>query len=114
MGWTAEDAPDDVVTKSMAESSEDFHADLKRRRPGVEGRHTSSGQPIGNLQATRRESQIIGLICRGLSDKEIAAALNVTPRTVSTHLERLFRRNGIHKRAAAVSRWFGASGGSGT
>ena len=96
----------------MAESTDDFHADLERRRPGAERPSGSSGQPIRNLHITTRESQIIGLICRGQSDKEIAAALSVTPRTVRTHLERLFRRNGIHTRAAAVSRWLRGPGGS--
>lgn len=59
---------------------------------------------------TAREGDILGLIARGFGDKEIASALGVAPRTVRTHLERLFRRHDFHSRAAAVSWWL--AGGS--
>ena len=104
----------------MADSTEGSHVDAEASRSGVDCRQTSHDQPThsdrpsGTLQLTTREGQVIRLICLGLSDKEIAAALMITPRTVRTHLERLFRRNGIHRRAAAVSRWLRAPGASET
>lgn len=61
---------------------------------------TSSG-----MHVTPRQAQILGLVASGLSDKEIAEHLGVSPRTVQSHLDRLFLEHGLHKRAAAVAAW---------
>lgn len=50
-----------------------------------------------------RQAQIVGLIASGYSDKQVAAALKVSQRTVRTQLERLYAANGMHCRAQAVS-----------
>jgi len=54
---------------------------------------------------SRREAQIVELIALGCEDKEIAARLHISRRTVRTHLERLFGDLGVHSRAAAVAIW---------
>jgi len=54
---------------------------------------------------SRREAQIVELIAIGCEDKEIAARLDISRRTVRTHLERLFGDLGVHSRAAAVAIW---------
>ena len=59
----------------------------------------------GSLRLTRRERDIVRLIAGGRCDKEIATALGIAPRTVRTHLERFFVRNGVHTRTEAVSLW---------
>jgi DNA-binding CsgD family transcriptional regulator len=40
-----------------------------------------------------------------MSDKEIALRLGVAPRTIRTHLERLFHEYGLSSRSAAVAAW---------
>lgn len=57
------------------------------------------------MRLTERESQIVAMIANGLSDKEIADRLDLSVRTIRTHVERMFRRNDVHSRAAAVSAW---------
>jgi DNA-binding NarL/FixJ family response regulator len=52
-----------------------------------------------------RESEIVALIALGFEDKQIAAILGISRRTVRTHLERLFDDLQIHSRAAAVALW---------
>lgn len=52
-----------------------------------------------------RESEIVALIALGFEDKQIAAMLGISRRTVRTHLERLFDDLQIHSRAAAVALW---------
>jgi DNA-binding NarL/FixJ family response regulator len=47
----------------------------------------------------------VGLIALGLENKQIAARLGISQRTVRTHLERLFEDLQIHSRAAAVALW---------
>src|SRR5437879_3288635 len=54
-----------------------------------------------------RQRQIVSLVAHGSSDKEIAAQLGLSPRTVRTHLEKLFHRHGFRSRAEAVSAWLG-------
>jgi DNA-binding CsgD family transcriptional regulator len=54
---------------------------------------------------TARQKEIVALVASGLSDKQIAACLGVSPRTVRTHLERLFHAHALHSRSAAVAEW---------
>lgn len=52
-----------------------------------------------------RQAEIVSLIASGYSDKQIAAALRVSQRTVRTHIERLYAAHGLHSRAQAVLIW---------
>lgn len=42
-----------------------------------------------------REEQVVDLLLEGCENAEIAARLNMAPRTVKVHLNRLFRKFGI-------------------
>jgi len=57
------------------------------------------------LRVTRRQAEILELVASGLSDKEIASRLGLSPRTIQSHLDRLFLQHGFHKRSAAVAAW---------
>jgi len=60
---------------------------------------------INVMHVTPRQAQILGLVASGLSDKEIASRLGVSPRTIQSHLDRLYLEHGLHKRSAAVAAW---------
>jgi DNA-binding CsgD family transcriptional regulator len=60
---------------------------------------------LTRLRLTPRQSQVLSLIASGHSDKEIAARLGVSHRTVRTHLDRLLREHGLHSRTEAVAAW---------
>jgi two-component system, NarL family, response regulator DevR len=47
---------------------------------------------------TRREQQLIPLIGRGLSNKEIANQLNLSDQTVKNHIHRILRKVGVSDR----------------
>jgi LuxR family transcriptional regulator of csgAB operon len=47
---------------------------------------------------TAREALILGLVERGMCDKEIAAVLGVSQRTVRFHLQNIFAKLGVHGR----------------
>ena len=52
-----------------------------------------------------REGQIMALVHDGLGDKEIALRLGMSTRTVRSHMEKLFRRWGVHNRYVAARMW---------
>ena len=54
------------------------------------------------LGITPRELEILQLIARGLSTKEIAATLFVSENTVKTHASRLLDKLGVNRRIKAV------------
>jgi NarL family two-component system response regulator LiaR len=56
------------------------------------------------LGITARELEILTLIARGLSNREIAAQLFVSENTVKTHCSRAFDKLGAARRTQAVQR----------
>ncbi|MEP6619119.1 MAG: response regulator transcription factor [bacterium] len=57
-----------------------------------------------SLGITARELEILTLIARGLSNREIAAQLYVSENTVKTHCSRTFDKLGAARRTQAVQR----------
>jgi HD-GYP domain-containing protein (c-di-GMP phosphodiesterase class II) len=51
---------------------------------------------------TAREVEVLGLLARGWSNKQIARRLEVTPKTVSNHVEHIYTKAGVSSRAAAT------------
>ncbi len=52
---------------------------------------------------TPREREVLDLVARGLTNKEIAQTLIITPNTVKRHLKAIFGKLGIHTRSAAAA-----------
>jgi DNA-binding NarL/FixJ family response regulator len=53
---------------------------------------------LAGLGITRREAEILELVAAGLANKQIAARLHLSPRTVEKHVESLFRKTGATSR----------------
>lgn len=51
---------------------------------------------------TRREDEILDLLGKGLSNRELGQVLGVSEDTIKTHLKSLFRKLGVADRAEAV------------
>jgi DNA-binding NarL/FixJ family response regulator len=51
---------------------------------------------------THRQSQLVALVARGLSNKEIAASLNLSEFTVKSHLRRIMKQVNAESRFEAV------------
>jgi len=49
-----------------------------------------------------RESEVLRLLAEGLTDREIAGALSISPRTVESHVSNLLRKLGVRNRAEAA------------
>ena len=60
-------------------------------------------RPVPPDGLTHRETEILGLIARGLTNPEIAGRLYLSNHTVKTHINRIFAKTGSRDRAAAIS-----------
>lgn len=56
------------------------------------------------LPLSPREMEIARMVAKGLPNKTIAAVLEISSWTVSTHLRRMFAKLGVSSRAAMVAR----------
>ncbi len=73
-------------------------ASVPRRRAGgtqVPGR-------LRGLGVTEREADVLRLVGQGLSNKEIAGAMFLSPRTVEKHMERLVAKTGLRRAELAT------------
>ena len=63
-------------------------------------KHTTlvHAQEKSSLSLTERESEVIKLLRSGSSNKEIAAQLRISDKTVKTHLQNIFGKMQIHRR----------------
>jgi signal transduction histidine kinase/DNA-binding NarL/FixJ family response regulator len=64
---------------------------------------------IRNASITPAEERVMELIRKGLQDKEIAERLSISPRTVASHLHRLYRKTGTGNRLELMG-WMVDSG----
>jgi DNA-binding NarL/FixJ family response regulator len=64
--------------------------------------HPASVVIRNNLGLTRREQQLVQMISRGLTNKEIASQLNLSEQTVKNHIHRMLRKLGATDRLGAV------------
>jgi DNA-binding CsgD family transcriptional regulator len=52
---------------------------------------------------TKQEQTVTGLVCRGLSTREIAERLHITLNTVQDHLKSIFDKTGVRSRRELVA-----------
>jgi DNA-binding NarL/FixJ family response regulator len=86
---------DDFLVKPFAR--DEFVARVRRLLERAEGR------TVFESALTPRELEVLGLVADGLAREQIARQLFISPKTVGTHIERIFRKLGVHTRAQAVS-----------
>lgn len=80
-------------------------AGLDADQPGLAGRFLRSLTP--------REAEVAGLVVEGLTDREIARRLLLSPCTVMQHVKSVYRKLGVDSRVALTRLLTGASPGSG-
>ena len=54
---------------------------------------------------SERETEVLGHLAEGLTDREIAERLGISPRTVETHVGSILHKLGVRNRAQAATRY---------
>jgi DNA-binding NarL/FixJ family response regulator len=70
---------------------------------GAFARQAREGSAIASL-LTPREQEILELMSVGLTMRQIATRLHISPRTVETHVAKLYRKLSVRTRVQAVAR----------
>ena len=70
------------------------------------GRMARQARQSSDVRAvlTDRELQILELVSQGLTVKQVASRIGLSPRTVETHIAKLYRKLGVRNRVQAVSK----------
>jgi DNA-binding NarL/FixJ family response regulator len=104
-GFLLKDAPEArlvAAIRVVAEGGSLFAAAATRRLVQEFARH----QPVADVSTlerlTERETEVLRLVARGMSNAEIAEALVVTENTVKTHVARMLAKLGVRDRVQAV------------
>jgi DNA-binding NarL/FixJ family response regulator len=95
--------------RSADEAAGALRAEVKTGRldgDAVEGVLGAAGHRVprrreGPAGLTPREIEVLRLLARGLPNKEIAARLVISPKTVANHVEHIYTKIGASNRAAA-------------
>ncbi len=77
--------------------------DLRLAREQAESGVDTSELAAEELGLTPREREVLILLAQGLSDKEIADSLFISPRTAMTHVGNILAKLGVNKRTLAAS-----------
>ena len=66
-----------------------------------------TSQVLGDnvLELSSREHEILGCVCQGKANADIAAVLDISPFTVKNHVQRIFRKIGVSNRTRAAAKY---------
>jgi DNA-binding NarL/FixJ family response regulator len=103
-GFLLKDAPEERLTTAIrvvAEGGSLFAPSVTRALIAEFSKRSRRPAPALD-QLTPRETEVLRLVARGLSNTEIAAELFVSENTVKTHVARLLMKLGLRDRVQAV------------
>jgi DNA-binding CsgD family transcriptional regulator len=73
-----------------------------RNAQRISARLASSAKPLAAYALTPRENEIAHWLAAGKTNPEIALILNVSPRTVEKHMEKILEKIGVENRTSAA------------
>ena len=97
------------AAKSAEDAGRELRGEVRAGRldaAAVDAVLSAAGHRVGRRRAgpaglTAREVEVLGLLARGMSNKEIAARLVITPKTAGNHVEHIYSKLGVSNRAGA-------------
>jgi DNA-binding NarL/FixJ family response regulator len=111
-GYVVKDAaPDELVRAVRAVGAGDGWLDpgvTRRVLADLTGRPAAPPAPVGLDRLTPRETEVLGLVAHGLTNRQLMARLVVSEATVKTHVNRLLLKLACETRAQLVTAAFHA------
>ena len=98
-GYLLKDAPRDELFTAVRAAAQGRTV----LSPAVASRLVSAVRSPGNEPLSAREREVLALVAKGTSNREIARVLFISEATVKTHLTHLYTKLGVKDRAAAVA-----------
>ena len=89
------------VSRRVQRASRDVERPQERVLTPVAPADPPVAPPAASL--TRRELEVLGLLAQGLSNKEMAALLWLSDRTIERHITSLYRKIGVARRSEATA-----------
>jgi len=71
------------------------------RAAAPEAKPSAHGEPVGKL--SRREREVVTLVARGLTNRQISAELSISERTAGNHVAKILRKLGLRSRTQIVT-----------
>jgi DNA-binding NarL/FixJ family response regulator len=110
-GYLTKDLSPEALLRAVRSAAEDelvmprrMAARLVHRLVEATRHATTTDDPeLASLSA--RELEVLGLLAEGLTDRQIAESLTVSPRTVETHVSSVLHKLGARNRAQAARRY---------
>jgi DNA-binding CsgD family transcriptional regulator len=105
-----DDRPDLCVEQVFEAAGADLGAVPVNARPWISDVvvRRGLGLPLRRRQAdelTVREQEIVGLVSRGLTNRQIGEHLHLSPRTVQSHLSQVFGKLNVTNRTALLAEY---------
>ncbi|WP_151483816.1 response regulator [Streptomyces albicerus] len=98
-GYLLKDAPRDELFTAVRAAAEGRTV----LSPAVATRLVSAVRTPAGGPLSTREREVLALVAKGTSNREIARVLFISEATVKTHLTHLYAKLGVNDRAAAVA-----------
>jgi DNA-binding NarL/FixJ family response regulator len=100
-GYLLKTLPSHELVAALRDACSDMPTRSAIPRGQGEKDHVDRGPEVDEL-LTARESEVVRLVARGMSNKAIAHQLGISPRTVEGHLNHVFDKLGILSRTELV------------
>jgi DNA-binding NarL/FixJ family response regulator len=103
-GYLLKDAPPDELLRGVraaARGDSVLSPSVASRLVGRMRAPAAASEPL-----SQRELEVLGLVARGVGNREAAARLFISEATVKTHLMHIYAKLGVNDRAAAVAAAF--------
>ena len=103
LGYVLKRCPHEEVLRAIREISHGgAPMSIAIARKVVAAFHEPVQTEFAHVVLSAREREILDLVCEGLSNKEVAAKLNVSQFTVRNHLAKVFEKLHVRSRTGAV------------
>jgi len=102
-GVIPREAAPQLVVRSLRQVASGQRLPRVTWKPERRSEHESGERGAFDNLLTEREHQIMHLVCKGLSNKEVGRDLNLAEGTIKAHLHRIYQKLAIHNRTALAA-----------